>query len=305
MTPETLEMLKTSGVMFVFLLLEISALFLSISYLVGVLQHYIPPEKIKNILSSQNGKGYFIASLLGAITPFCSCSTIPFLKGLIRANAGFGPMMVFLFSSPLLNPIVIVLFVTTFGFKVAATYFLLAMGVSITAGFVLEKAGFARYLIPIKAPTESNSCENSECGSEPLPRSKWLKIWDSVWADFKQAFPYLLIAMFIGALIHGFIPKDFIVRYASEDNLMAIPFAAVIGIPLYVRAVVLIPLSIAFVAKGMGLGAAMAFIIGSAGASLPELILLRSLFKTQMIIAFLVVVLGMAILSGFIFTFLF
>jgi len=310
MTPETLDMLKTSGEMFVFLFLEISALFIGISYLVGVLQLYIPPEKIKSILASKNGKGYVVASLLGAITPFCSCSTIPFLKGLIRANAGFGPMMVFLFSSPLLNPIVIVLFVATFGFKVAATYFLLAMGVSIAAGFILEKAGFVRYLIPLEATTgsscgENNSCETSCCGSEPKPRSKWLEILDTAWGDFKQAFPYLFIAMLIGALIHGFVPKDFIVRYASEENLMAIPFAAVIGIPLYVRAVVLIPLSIAFVAKGMGLGAVMAFIIGSAGASLPELILLRSLFKTQMIVAFLVVVLGMAILSGFMFTLLF
>ena len=127
MNPETLIMIKATLDMFIFLAVELTILFLAISYLVGVLQEYIPPEKIERILSSKNGRGYIIAALLGSITPFCSCSTIPFLKGLLRAKAGFGPMMVFLFSSPLLNPIVISLFVITFGFKVAILYFSIAI----------------------------------------------------------------------------------------------------------------------------------------------------------------------------------
>ncbi|HIQ15833.1 MAG TPA: permease, partial [Leucothrix sp.] len=161
MTPETLKMIKDTLEMFVFLATELTILFLLISFLVGVLQEYIPPEKIKNILSSKHGKGYIIAALLGAITPFCSCSTIPFLKGLLRAKAGFGPMMVFLFSSPLLNPIVIVLFVVTFGMKVASLYFIMAMSVSITAGYFLEKFGFGRFIKPL---VDNNStCSTSAC----------------------------------------------------------------------------------------------------------------------------------------------
>ena len=303
MTPELLEKLKDSAEMFVFLAVELTVLFLAISYLVGILQEYIPPEKIKKILSAKNGKGYVISALLGAITPFCSCSTIPFLKGLLRAKAGFGPMMVFLFASPLLNPIVIALFITTFGIKVALVYFSMAMGVAVTAGYTLEKLGFEKYIKVIDEDTGEGT--SGSCCSNNKPVSKWQKIWDITWADFKKALPYLLIAVAIGALIHGFVPTDFITKYASEDNLLAIPFAAVVGIPLYVRAITLVPLSAALVAKGMGIGAVMAFIIGSAGASLPEVILLKSMFKSQLIFAFLAVVIGMAISMGLLFSLLF
>ncbi len=125
-----LDMLGETLEMFLFLASELTILFLVISYAVGILQTYIPPEKIQRVLSDKNGKGYVIAGFLGAITPFCSCSTIPFLKGLLRARAGFGTMMVFLLASPLLNPIIIGLFVVTFGLKVALFYFAIAMGVS-------------------------------------------------------------------------------------------------------------------------------------------------------------------------------
>lgn len=114
MSNEMLTMLKDALDMFAFLAVELIILFLAISYIVGILQEFLTPEKIQSILSSRNGKGYVVAALLGAITPFCSCSTIPFLKGLLRARAGFGPMMVFLFGSPLLNPVIIGLFVITF-----------------------------------------------------------------------------------------------------------------------------------------------------------------------------------------------
>ena len=134
--------------MFGFLAVELTLLFLAISYFVGLLQEYIPPAKIQSILGSKNGKGYFVASFLGAITPFCSCSTIPFLKGLLRAKAGFGTMMVFLFASPLLNPIIIGLFAVTFGIQVTLFYFAIAMGVSIIAGVTLEKLGFEKYVKP-------------------------------------------------------------------------------------------------------------------------------------------------------------
>ncbi len=276
MTALTQQSLQDVLYMFTYLLVELTMLFIAISYLVGVIQLYISPERIRNLLSSRHGKGYVIAAFMGAITPFCSCSTIPFLKGLIRANAGFGPMMVFLFSSPLLNPILIVLFAVTFGFKIAAIYFAMSMGISIVAGIALEKLGFEKYIIVPEDVEEKSSCRS---GSSVTP-NKWKKLWVEVWKDFKQAFPYLLVGVSLGAIIHGFVPTDFIANYAGSDNPLAIPFAAVIGIPLYTRAIVMIPLAAAFVAKGIGIGAVMAFVIGSAGASIPELILVRSLFKT-------------------------
>ncbi|WP_045391184.1 permease [Vibrio rotiferianus] len=377
MNPEIMTMAKEALDMFAFLATELIILFLAISYIVGVLQDFLTPEKIQSILSSKKGKGYFIAALLGSITPFCSCSTIPFLKGLLRARAGFGPMMVFLFASPLLNPVIIGLFVVTFGWKVAVFYFAIAMTVSVVAGYVLEKLGFERYVKPEAyeaAGTSScgtscgdsskkkeqakpaSSCGTSTCGepapvaaktsccSEPAPvvaktsccgdsapkaepkvevsccssdgsatativedkePSRWVRIWHSTWKDFKQVFPYLMMGIAIGSFIYGFIPTDLIAEYAGEAKWYAIPVAAIIGIPLYIRAEAVIPLSAALVQKGMALGSVMALIIGSAGASLTEVILLKSIFKNQMIAAFLFVILTMAMGAGYLYTFIF
>ncbi|UQA53544.1 permease [Vibrio sp. ED002] len=377
MNPEIMTMAKEALDMFAFLATELIILFLAISYIVGVLQDFLTPEKIQSILSSKKGKGYFIAALLGSITPFCSCSTIPFLKGLLRARAGFGPMMVFLFASPLLNPVIIGLFVVTFGWKVAVFYFAIAMTVSVVAGYVLEKLGFERYVKPeayeAVGPSScgtscgdsskkkeqakpASSCGTSTCGepapvaaktsccSEPTPvvaktsccgdsapkaepkvevsccssdgsatativeekePSRWVRIWHSTWKDFKQVFPYLMMGIAIGSFIYGFIPTDLIAEYAGEAKWYAIPVAAIIGIPLYIRAEAVIPLSAALVQKGMALGSVMALIIGSAGASLTEVILLKSIFKNQMIAAFLFVILTMAMGAGYLYTFIF
>ncbi|CAM3434921.1 permease [Shewanella violacea] len=373
MTPEILAMAREAANMFAFLASELIILFLVISYLVGVLQEFITPEKIQSILSSRNGRGYVIAALLGAITPFCSCSTIPFLKGLLRARAGFGPMMVFLFSSPLLNPVIIGLFVVTFGVKVALFYFTVALVVAVTSGFVLEKLGFERYVRPeAYEAVETSSCgtwcndaKNSfseqksdlepvracvvaaqsapvlameasgcgaaitseatsvgsslgtrpSCGTESAnaervgkiekSESRWMRIWRSTWKDFKQVLPYLLLGITLGSFIYGFIPTELIAKYAGEGIWYAIPVAAIIGIPLYIRAEAVIPLSAALVQKGMALGSVMALIIGSAGASLTEVILLKSIFKNQMIAAFLAVILGMAIGAGYLYSFIF
>ncbi|MES0811177.1 permease [Roseibium sp. SCPC15] len=287
--------------MFVFLAVELTALFLLISYGVGVLQEYVSPERIQAVLSSRNGRGYVVAALMGAITPFCSCSTIPFLKGLLRARAGFGPMMVFLFSSPLLNPVIIGLFAVTFGIKVAVVYFLIAMVVSVVAGALLEALGFERHVEASAYEVPSSSNCGSTCSGAIQPENRWLRIWKATWKDFRSVLPYLLGGIAIGSFIYGFLPTDLITRYAGSDNLTAIPVAAIIGIPLYIRAEAVIPLSAALAAKGMSLGAVMALIIGSAGASLTEVILLRSIFRLPMIVAFLAVILTMAVGAGFLY----
>lgn len=307
-SPEITNMLLEAFDMFLFLAVELTILFLAISYLVGILQIYITPEKIQTILSSRGGKGYLIAALLGSITPFCSCSTIPFLKGLLRARAGFGPIIVFLLSSPLLNPVIIGLFVITFGLQVAVFYFAIALIVSVSAGFLLEKLNFERYVrAEAYSQPASTSCATS-CSAEESPKSQksqlFLAAWKTTWKDFKQVFPYLLLGISIGSFIYGFIPTEIIATYAGEDIWYAIPIAAVIGIPLYIRAEAVIPLSAALVKKGMAMGSVMALIIGSAGASLTEVILLKAIFKNQMIIAFLSVIISMAIAAGYLYSIL-
>lgn len=335
MSDELLLMFQETLEMFIFLGVELTVLFLLISFLVGVIQAWIPPEKIQSILSSKGGRGYVSAAALGSITPFCSCSTIPMLAGLLKARAGFGPTVTFLFTSPLLNPIIIGLFLVTFGWQVTVTYASIALLVAVSAGYFLEKFGFSKYIrqevlsgenkgscntskgtscSETAIQTKSSCCPDSNeeveicCDGTVVARDSrfdWAKIWQETWKQFVSVLPYLLIGVAIGAFTHGFIPADMIAEYAGADNPLAVPIAAVIGIPLYIRAAAVIPLSGALIAKGMALGSVMALIIGSAGASLTEVILLRSLFKTPMIVAFLMIVLGMAISAGFIFNLLF
>lgn len=131
------------------------------------------------------------------------------------------------------------------------------------------------------------------------------KIWDSSWVDFKKVLPYLIGGIALGSIIYGFMPTELVAKFANEENPFAIPVAAIIGIPLYIRAEAVIPLSAALAAKGMGLGAVMALIIGSAGASLTEVILLKSIFHNKMIIAFLTVILSMAMGAGFLYSVIF
>lgn len=367
-------MLKDAFEMFLFLGFELSALFLLISAGVSLLQQYTPDSKIQAILSGSKGRGYILAAILGSITPFCSCSTIPMLRGLLKAKAGFGPTMTFLFTSPLLNPIIIGLFVVTFGLKVTAVYAAVALIVAIVASIILDRLHFERHVIPehetpaavsccgtgghqepVKstirehrfdnsnpgsttsgpalccAPAASSSCcaptfeplrpVSSCCGPAPQEHAassccdsaeaeipakfsqKIVKACRDGWAQFKQVLPYLLLGILLGSFVYGFVPSDFIAEYASGDSLFAVPIAAVIGVPLYVRVEALIPLSAVLVGKGMGLGAVMALIIGGGGASLTEVILLKSMFRMPMIIAFLTVILGMAVLAGYLFQF--
>lgn len=327
---------------FIFLAGELTILFLIVSFIIGVILEYLPAEKIQKILGSKGGKGYVSAGLLGALTPFCSCSTIPMLTGLLKARAGFGPTITFLFTSPLMNPIIMGLLLATFGMKVTVVYFAIALVVSVAGGYILEKMGFERYVrkevvygdAPVTSccgskPAAKTSCCDSKpvaevktscCDGKPVPAASgcatacgdskpksdnhWGRIWDETWNQFKKIFPILMLGVGIGAFTYGFVPADFIAQYAGPDNPLAIPVAAIIGVPLYIRAEAVIPLAAALSAKGMGMGALMALIIGSAGASLTEVILLKSLFRNPMIVAFLVVIFAMAISAGLIMTFI-
>lgn len=213
-------------------------------------------------------------------------------------------MMVFLFASPLLNPIIIGLFAVTFGLDVTLYYFVMAMGVSVIAGYSLEKLGFERF-IKAEAYIEPKAAGcGRDCGAK-APVNKWKSIWQVTWADFKKVLPYLMGGIALGSMIYGFMPTEFVSVMASDDNPLAVPIAAIIGIPLYIRAEAVIPLSAALAAKGMSLGAVMALIIGSAGASLTEVILLKSIFKNQMIAAFLAVIIAMAVGAGYLYGYIF
>ncbi|MBT3205269.1 MAG: permease [Gammaproteobacteria bacterium] len=308
--PEIKTQFMNTMDMFVQLFVELTLLFLVISYGVAIINQKLPAEKIQRLLGGRKGRGYLTAAGLGAITPFCSCSTIPMLIGLLKARAGFGPTMTFLFTSPLLNPIVIALFIPVLGVKVTIMYAGFALFTSIIAGILLQHFGFERFvkqdmLKPRSSScstgcdtSDDNSCCNAEVKKEP---SLWHKAWGESWSLFRSMFPYMLIAMFIGSVVHGFIPANFFAEVAGPQNPAAIPTAALIGIPLYIRVTALLPLVGSFIAKGVSLGAIIALVIGSGGASLPELILLKRLFFWPLLLAFLAVIFSMAVIGGFTF----
>jgi len=267
------------------------------------------------------------------------------LIGLLKARAGFGPTMTFLFTSPLLNPIVIALFIPVLGLEITVFYALFALTASLTAGVLLSRGGFEKYvkqdLLQTPGSEQASCCASSEpeptscCDSSPEPAHRslsaaavgccdsggdkepdtggccesttpaakkgidWKAAWDESYALFKQMLPYMLIAMVIGAAVHGFVPADFFAQVANADNPAAVPAAAVIGIPLYMRVTTLMPLVESFIAKGVSIGAIIALVIGSGGASLPELILLKRLFRWQLLAAFLAVIFTVAVVGGF------
>jgi uncharacterized membrane protein YraQ (UPF0718 family) len=304
--------------MFVFLAFELSLLFLGISLLVGAIQRHVPQRKIAAYLSSERRRSYGFAALLGAITPFCSCSTIPMLKGLIRARSGFGPMMVFLLASPLLNPIIVGLLVATFGARLATTYVVVALLLAVAGGFLLYYFGFERTIraehltVAEDEPICASGCSTgneatetcvdrstSKSAAPAKPTSRYAGLWRSVWQDFLKVLPYLLLGISVGSLIYGFMPDELLAQYTGADQPFAIPVAALVGIPLYIRAETVIPLAAALMGKGVGAGAVMALIIGSAGASLTELILLRSLFRWPLLVAFVAIILSMAVSAGY------
>ena len=327
-----LAMLQDAAEMFVFLAVELSLLFIVISAGVSLIRQKVPDHKIQQMMGARKGKGYLLAALLGAVTPFCSCSTIPMLRGLLSAKAGFGPTLTFLFVSPLLNPIIVGLMWVTFGWKVTLLYAIIAAGVSVLASIILDSLGFERHIIASKS-SSANCCAPAKASAKTLPGTTYTPIKVSCCSpaakaiekpvvnccstkavvsinpiklatkdalqQFKDVLPYLLLGVLIGSFIYGFIPSEWIAAHAGADNPFAIPLSAVVGIPLYIRAEAVIPLASVLMTKGMGLGALMALIIGSAGASLTEVILLKSMFRIPMIVAFLTVILGMAILMGY------
>ncbi len=308
--PEIKTQFMNTMDMFVQLFVELTLLFLVISYGVAIINQKLPSEKIQQLLGGRNGRGYLTAAGLGAVTPFCSCSTIPMLIGLLKARAGFGPTMTFLFTSPLLNPIVIALFIPVLGVKVTIMYAGFALFTSIIAGILLQHFGFERFVKQDMLKPSSSSCskgcdtldDNSCCNVEATKEpSLWYKAWGESWSLFRSMFPYMLIAMFIGSVVHGFIPANFFAEVAGPQNPAAIPTAALIGIPLYIRVTALLPLVGSFIAKGVSLGAIIALVIGSGGASLPELVLLKRLFYWPLLLAFLAVIFSMAVIGGFTF----
>ncbi len=299
-----LNNLATAGIYFLQIAGELIALFIGITFLVGLLQEYVPQNKIQAFLTrAPRVVGNVIGAGFGALTPFCSCSTIPILVGLLNTGVPFGICMSFLLASPLLNPVIFGLLLALLGWKITILYAVFTFTAAVISGLILEKLGFARYVKSVTVvggnTNEPNIVSAKEAGFWKRHKPRIKRAGGFAWTLFKHIAVYLLIGAAIGAVIYGFIPEELIVKIAGPDNLFAIPIAAVIGIPMYIRAETIIPISAVLLGKGMAVGTIVALIIGGAGMSIPEISLLAAIFKKRLVVVFVSTILVVAVLAGF------
>ena len=287
MVDSIMEFIKT----FLMLFFELLLLFIVVSFIVSLIQQVVSEEKIKKLLSKPNkAVNYILGMIFGAVTPFCSCSTIPILAGLLNSKVPFGPAMSFLIASPLMNPLMIFMLWTLLGWKVAIVYFVVLAIFSILTGLVFSKMNLAESYKGVNVKGDGFFANKTG--------SRFKQALNDAWAFLYPMLPYLFIGVFIGAFIYGFIPEEFITKYASGDGFISVFIASVIGIPMYIRPETMLPIAEALVSKGMSLGTVVALIIGGAGASIPEVVLLSKLFKKKFVISFIIAILIVAIATG-------
>lgn len=303
----TVENLLSVGGTFLYLFGELFALFIAISFLVALLQIWVSKDRIKRLLTRPHKvENAILGALLGSVTPFCSCSTIPVLVGLFKSGAPFSGAISFLMTSPILNPAIIALLLVFFEPLPTVVYALITFVFAICVGLLLDKLGFSRY---VKNVNVSGGCGCEDITWEKLEGTFWQKQWqackyavkDAI-GLFKGVIGWLLLGAGIGAFIYGFVPTELLENFAGADNLWAIPLAAVIGIPMYIRVETMIPIAGILMDKGVSAGIVIALILGGAGASIPEVSLLNSIFKKQMVVTFVLCIFLVAVGTGFAFT---
>lgn len=254
----------------------------------------------------RKGLNSILGALLGAVTPFCSCSTIPVLVGLFKSGAPFNGAISFLLTSPILNPAILTLMVAFLGIKATVIYTIFTFTFAVVMGLILDAAGFQK---EVKNVTVTGGHQDN-VSWETLKGTFWQKQAQSFKIAFRDSFGlfkgvvgYLLLGAGIGAFIYEFIPTDLLANFAGANNLWAVPFAAIIGIPMYIRTETMIPIASILISKGVAPGVMIALILGGAGASIPEVSLLNSIFKKKMVVAFVLCIFAVATITGYVFNF--
>lgn len=304
----TTETLIRAGQTFLMLFGELFGLFIGISFVVALLQIYISQERIKRILTTpKKGLNSVLGAALGAVTPFCSCSTIPVLVGLFKSGAPFCGAISFLLTSPILNPAIITLMLAFFGVKATIVYSIFTFVFAVVMGLILDAAGFEK---EIKNVTVKGGHQDG-VSWETLQGTFWQKQIQAFKLSLKDAFglfkgvvPFLFLGAGIGAFIYEFVPTDLLANFAGASNLWAVPLAAIVGIPMYIRTETMIPIASILISKGVAPGVMIALILGGAGASIPEVSLLSSIFKKKMVIAFVLCIFAVAVITGYVFNFI-
>ncbi|MFH0929935.1 MAG: permease [Candidatus Moraniibacteriota bacterium] len=284
---------------FVYDTIKIFLLLIVIIFSVSIIRSFLPPEKIRKILSHE--KKYFgnvLASFLGIITPFCTCSAIPLFLGFLEAGVPLGTTFSFLVASPMINEVALVLLLGMFGWKIALLYIASGLFIAIFSGIVIGH-------LKVENLVEEFVYKSSQNGKLKLPSLTWKQRIDYAKnytiEIIRKVWLYVIIGIGIGAWIHGYVPTDFLAQYAGSGKWYAVPLAVLIGIPLYSNAAGIIPLVSVLTEKGVSLGTTLAFMMAVTGLSLPEFMILKKVMKTKLIAIFATIVGIGIIFTGYLF----
>lgn len=275
---------------------KIFLLLIVIIFVISIIRSFLPPDRIRKILSNKNSfVSSVIAACVGIFTPFCSCSAIPLFLGFLEAGVPVGATFSFLISSPMVNEVALVLLLSMFGWKIALIYLLFGLILAILSGQLLEKIGAEKWIIKIEA--RELLCKDGQMPfRERLVYAKKYTI-----SILKKVWPYIIIGISIGALIHGYVPVDFLASFASREHWYAVPAAVLLGIPLYSNAAGIIPLVSVLTEKGVAIGTVLAFMMAVTGLSFPEFMILKKVLRWQLLTLFIgVIAIGITI-AGYLF----
>ena len=270
---------------FVYDTIKIYLLVLIVIAVIAFIRTFLPPHKLKKAFGKQKfGVGNISASILGAVTPFCSCSSIPVFVGFLKAEIPLGIAFSFIITSPLVNEVVFVLIGGTFGWKIAVFYALAGIILGVVAGLAIGKMKLDKEIV-----LEFSDNSGGNPGSGYLPKSMEGKIQYSLnetYITFKKLWLVIAIGVAVGAGIHGYVPAEFFKQYFNINSLLAVPVATLAGIPIYAGCSTLVPIVFALTAQGMPLGTALAFMMAVAGLSLPEAIMLKKVMTLKLLAIF-------------------
>ena len=288
--------------------IKILILLFVISSLMGVINAYFPIERLRVYLTTRKlfGLQYVFASFFGAITPFCSCSSIPLFIGFVKGGIPLGVTFAFLITSPLVNEVAVAMFLGLFGWKTTLIYAGSGIVMGIVGGFILGKFNLDRYLSPwVKELQASSEKEAENWEKEKTPFIDRLPaIIKEGWDIVSKVLIYVIIGIAIGAAMHGYVPENFFAKYLSADRWYAMPLAVLAGVPMYANAAGIIPIVSVLIEKGASLGTSLAFMMSVIGLSLPEIIILKKVLKLPLILTFVSVVAIGIMLVGYLFNFL-
>lgn len=295
---DTNEKIGGSIQFFLYDMIKIMVLLGCLIFVISYIQSYFPPERTKKILGRFHGiAANCIAALLGTVTPFCSCSSIPLFIGFTGAGLPLGVTFSFLISSPMVDLGSLVLLMSIFGWKVATVYVVVGLVIAVAGGTLIEKLhlenqveDFIRNAKAMDVPQEELQCKD---------RAKYAI--EQVWGTAKKVFPYVLIGVGIGAFIHNWIPEECIVKILGDNNPFGVILATIAGIPMYADIFGTIPIAEALLAKGSLLGVVLAFMMGVTTLSLPSIIMLRKAIKPKLLAIFVGICTAGIILVGYFF----